>query len=77
MEYSLLWLPDKIEIHYNGKTVRKITDPKILKQFENIKMNVIINNFVMDDISLKNFKSSEFIVTDFQYIPMEDLTQLN
>ena len=39
-------------------------------------MNVIINNFVMDDISLKNFKSSEFIVTDFQYIPMEDLIGL-
>ena len=76
MEYSLLWLPDKIEIHYNGKIVREITDPKILKQFENIKMNVIINNFVMDDISLKNFKPSEFIVTDFQYIPMEDLTSL-
>ena len=76
MEYSVLWLPDKIEIHYNGKTVRKITDPKILKQFQNIKMNVIINNFVMDNISLKNFKPSEFIITDFQYIPMEDLTSL-
>jgi beta-glucanase (GH16 family) len=76
MEYSVLWLPDKIEIHYNGKTVREITDPKILKQFQNIKMNVIINNFVMDDISLKNFKPSEFIITDFQHIPMEDLTGL-
>ena len=39
-------------------------------------MNVIINNFVVDDISLKNFKPSEFIITDFQYIPMEDLTGL-
>ncbi len=39
-------------------------------------MNVIINNFVMDDISLKGFKPSEFIITDFQHIPMEDLTGL-
>ena len=65
-----------LEIYYNGKTVRKITDPKILKQFQNINMNVIINNFVMDDVSLENFKPSEFIITDFQYIPMEDLTSI-
>jgi len=71
MEYSMSWLPNEIEIYYNGKTVRRITDPKILKQFENKKMNVIINNFVMDDISLKNFKPSEFIITDFYYHPAE------
>jgi len=40
----LIWLKDVIEIYYDDKLNRRITDRNVLKQFDDVTMNVIINN---------------------------------
>lgn len=65
IKYKVEWTEDKIEIYYDGLSVRKIEDKNILSQFNGKKMNVIINN----SISKPYPKSSEsdFIVKSFNY----------
>jgi len=76
IDYSLLWLPHKVEILYDNKVVRRITDPAVLEQLKDVKMNVIINNFVTADVSLEDFQPSEFTIASFHHIPMSDLSYL-
>jgi len=62
--FKLEWFPDRISIFYDGKLVREVKDQSILKWFENIQMQVIINNglekledYTNDSVMLtKNFK---------------------
>ena len=77
MDYGLLWLPDKLEFYYNDRMVREVTDPAVMKQLQDVKMNVIINNHVTAEINLDKFKPSEFVVSNFRYVPMEDLVFIN
>ena len=44
VKYKLIWLKDVIEIYYDDKLNRRITDRNVLKQFDDVTMNVIINN---------------------------------
>ena len=69
LTYSLLWLPDKIRISYNGYLVREVTDPKILEYFNNQKMRVVINNHFQKDNDKDVY--SDFVVKAFRYIPHE------
>lgn len=62
INYKVEWFPDKIEIYYNGRSVRKITDEETLRQFENTTMRVIINNSV-----IKGDSESTLIVKNFLY----------
>lgn len=75
IKYGCLWAPDKIEIFYNGRSVRTIKDKKVLKYFENTTMNVIINNHVDESVNLQNPTESEFIVKYFKYTPLKDYTK--
>jgi len=68
--YSLLWLPDKIRISYNGYLVREILDPEILKHFNNQKMRVVINNHFQPGFKGSD-AYSDFVVKEFKYIPHE------
>ena len=77
MDYGLLWLPDKLEFYYNDRMVREVNDPAVMKQLQDVKMNVIINNHVTAEIDLDKFKPSEFVVSNFRYVPMEDLVFIN
>jgi len=72
MKYGCLWTPDKIDIFYNGRKVRTIDDPKIMKYFENTTMNVIINNHVDIDykMDIDNPTESEFIIKSFTHTPL-------
>jgi beta-glucanase (GH16 family) len=67
IKYSLLWTPDVIEIKWDGKVVRKITDKSILAQFENTKMNVLINNWLQKDLPLNHHQPSLMQVKYFKY----------
>lgn len=66
--FKLEWNKDKIEIFYNGKSVRKITDKKILNDFNRLKLHPIMN--LMINPSFKdNDLSSNFIINNFKYVP--------
>lgn len=65
--YTVEWFEDKIEIYYDGRSVRKITDEKVLSQFRGKTMNVIINNSIQkvyDDESSQYFLE----VKSFKYM---------
>lgn len=49
--YAVEWESDRIEIYYNDKSVRRITDEDTLSQFRGKTMNVIINNSVQPEYS--------------------------
>lgn len=67
-KYAVLWDKDLIEIYFNDKCVRRITDQKVLRQFDNRTMNVIINNSVQDGYS-KNPLEHEMVIKNFKYKP--------
>lgn len=70
IKYGCLWLPDKIEIFYNDRSVRIINDPNILKYFKNTTMNVIINNDFDNNININSSNiNTEMIIKYFKYIP--------
>lgn len=66
-KYAVEWLPDKIEIFYNGRRVRKIDDKKIMEQMNSSNgMNVILNNAVNVGADPTDC-FSEFKVRSFKY----------
>lgn len=69
IKYSCIWTPDKVEIYYDGKLVRKVTDKNIIQQLNSTSMNVIINNGVTSDVDIQNHRESKFIIRDFIYNP--------
>jgi len=73
IKYGCRWEPDRIEIYYNERLVRKITDEDILKQFRGHKMNIIINNSrdgnVTPDHLLPQIEENNFIIKYFKYEP--------
>ncbi len=69
IKYGLLWEPSKIVFFYNGLIVRKITNKEVLKYFDNVTMNVIINNHVDSDVDVDNPPVSEFIIKSFKHEP--------
>lgn len=70
IKYKLIWTKDKIEIYYNNRLNRKITDRNVLKQFDNISMNVIINNGITGDANVNDIKESDFQIKYFNYKPL-------
>ena len=71
INYSLIWDRNSIQIYYNNRLVRSIDDKYIMKQLEDKKMNVIINNGITDGIDLsKKIPDSDFIVKNFRYSPI-------
>lgn len=69
IKYGCLWTPDRIEFYYNGRKVRTIKDPEVMKSFEGTTMNVIINNHVDYEVDRENPPISSMIVKSFKYIP--------
>jgi len=70
MKYGCLWTEDKIDIFYNGRKVRTIDDPEVIKYFKGTTMNVIINSHVDYGIDEDNPTKSEFIIKSFNYTPL-------
>lgn len=44
IKYSLVWTENEITIYYNDKTVRKVTDPLILNDFNSSKGQIVVLN---------------------------------
>ena len=68
--YSCIWQPNFIRFYYDGRLIREIKDPKILKHLENTKMNVIINNGVTKRVNQIDPPESDFIISTFRYSPI-------
>ncbi len=68
--FKLEWRPDRIEIFYNGNSVRKVTDNKILSWYSNIQMRVIFNNGLekLEDYT----NDSVMLVKNFKYTPYQN-----
>jgi hypothetical protein len=67
----LIWLKDVIEIYYDDKLNRRITDRNVLKQFDDVTMNVIINNGMTGKAKAEDIKESDFQVKYFKYTPLK------
>lgn len=68
MRYTLLWLPDRLKIMYNGKLVREVTDQEILSDINRFDMYIVLNNAVNEDADLNDeHVTSEFRITKFRY----------
>lgn len=69
VNFRLEWRPHRIEIFYNGKSVRKVTDVKILQHYATTQLRVVFNNgidhmqdYTNDSVMLvKNFKFKSYI----------------
>lgn len=72
IKYKLIWLKDKIEIYYDGRLNRRETDRNILKQFDNVTMNVIINNGITGESIPEEVPESDFQVKYFKYTPFNE-----
>lgn len=66
-KFGCIWTPDKIEIFYNDRLVRKLTDEKLLKEYHGKTMNVKINAHVDENVDKENHKTSEYIIKNFKY----------
>jgi len=58
-KYAIEWLPYRITILFNDEVVRNIIEPSIIKQFNNTKMNVIINNSIQKEYLDHSDESTE------------------
>ena len=66
-KFGCLWVEDKIEIYYNDRLVRKLTDDKLLAEYRGKTMNVKINNHVDKNIDILNTTPSEYKIKYFKY----------
>lgn len=69
IKYKVEWFEDKIEVYYDGRSVRKITDESVLSQLRGTTMNVIINNSIKSEHNKK--KQFFFEVKSFTYKPKQ------
>ncbi len=69
-KFGCLWTKDVIEISYNGRVVRAITDKKILSEYHGKTMNVKINAHVDANVDINNHPTSKYIVRNFKYKPI-------
>ena len=69
IKYKVEWFEDKIEVYYDGRSVRKITDESVLSQLRGTTMNVIINNSIKSEHNKK--KQFFFEVKSFTYKPQQ------
>ena len=69
IKYGCMWTPYSLDLYYNERIVRTITDPKIMDQFKNTTMNIIINNGVDKDADINNPTESEMVINYFKYKP--------
>ena len=67
IKYGCLWTEDLIQIEHDGRIVRKITDPEVLKHFHGKKMNVIINNHFQEFPPEGEDNYSDFTIKYFKY----------
>ena len=68
-KYKLDWKPNSIDIFFNDKIVRSITDKETLEIFNSTHQNVIINNMVQREVKNIEVPYSEFIINYFKYTP--------
>lgn len=66
-KFGCLWVEDKIEIYYNDRLVRKLTDSKLLDEYRGKTMNIKINNHVDKNIDITNPTQSEYKIKYFKY----------
>ena len=66
-KFGCLWAEDKIEIYYNDRLVRKLTDDKLLDEYRGKTMNVKINTHVDKNIDTTNPTQSEYKIKYFKY----------
>ena len=66
-KFGCLWAEDKIEIYYNNRLVRKLTDDKLLDEYRGKTMNVKINTHVDKNIDTTNPTQSEYKIKYFKY----------
>jgi hypothetical protein len=70
VHYAVEWESDRIEIFYDNRSVRKITDEETLSQLRGKTMNVIINNSIQSDyLTIPNIHNKQFFleVRNFKY----------
>lgn len=75
-KYGLIWTESSIEITFNGRVVRSVTDPEVINQFKGKKLNVIINNSIQSNaaeklyITLTDMVEHTMIVKSFKFSPL-------
>jgi len=65
--YTLKWSADELAFLINGKTIRRITNKKTLKELAGYKMRIIINNHIEGRFLNKFNIKSPFIIEYFKY----------
>lgn len=66
-KYACEWTNKKLEFFINDKSVRKITNIRLLNHLSNYKMRVIINNHIDGRYKLDADSVSSFIIKSFKY----------
>jgi beta-glucanase (GH16 family) len=67
LKYSCEWQETRIDIFYNERHVRSVTDKNVLSYFKNQQMNVILNNSVQIGTEVENHPTSKFKINYFKY----------
>jgi len=67
LKYKLNWSLDSLKFYYNDRLVRVVSDPVVMKQVNNTKMNVVINNHVTQDMPYSEIPLSNFTIKYFKY----------
>ena len=68
IRYACNWQKDKIEIYYDGRRVRTITDKQILKEMDQPQMVVINNHLTSKGLDKVNKQESDFQIKYFKYV---------
>lgn len=70
IRYGCLWLKDVIEFYYDDVMVRRITNPKVLKNYHGIEMKVVLNNMITNE--KMDSDRSVFDIEYFTYTRADD-----
>ena len=68
IRYACNWQKDKIEIYYDGRRVRTITDKQILKEMDQPQMVVINNHLTSKGLEKVGKQESDFQIKYFKYV---------
>ena len=68
IRYACNWQKDKIEIYYDDRLVRTITDKQILKEMDQPQMVVINNHLTSKGLDKVGKQKSDFQIKYFKYV---------
>ena len=68
IKYACNWQKDIIEIYYDNRLVRTITDKQILKEMDQPQMVLINNHLTKKGLEKVGTQSSDFQVKYFKYV---------